>query len=168
LWLHFGLFVYIFSLVWVWMLITAFYIGIMMFDPNLNPNCWFESNCFCLHTLNKAFMMSKKQTLNLRQVENNTIDIPLATLHGYSPSKTFAESFLRWRYNQLLSKATPMLLVQTVAFWRHPYAGGTDAADQSSHAVRLSKSGMLIMNYSTMTSNNVNTKKQQINATKRK
>jgi len=59
--------------------------------------------------------MSKKQTLNLRQVENNTIDIPLATLHGYSPSKTFAESFLLWRYNQLLSKATPTLEVQTVA-----------------------------------------------------
>jgi len=36
--------------------------------------------------------MSKKQTLNLRQAGNNTIDISLATPHGYSPSKTFAQS----------------------------------------------------------------------------
>jgi len=66
-------------------------------------------------------MMSKKQTLNLRQAANNTIDIPLATLCRYNPSKTFAQShtfsrgtvssFLKpslcWRYNQLLSKSTP-------------------------------------------------------------
>jgi len=32
---------------------------------------------------------------------------------------------LRWRYKQLLSKSTPMLEVQ-------PYAGGSDATDQSS------------------------------------
>jgi len=35
--------------------------------------------------------MSKKQTLNLRQAGNNTIGIPLATLHHYSPSKMFAQ-----------------------------------------------------------------------------
>jgi len=28
-------------------------------------------------------------------------------------------------YKELLSKSTPMLEVQTIAFWRHPYAGGT-------------------------------------------
>jgi len=72
--------------------------------------------------------MSKKQTLNLRQAANNTIDIPLATLHGYSPFKMFAQNHaysgdtiscflkppLRWRYKQLLYKSTPMLEVQTV------------------------------------------------------
>ena len=50
-------------------------------------------------------MMSKKQTLNLRQAGNNTIDIPLATLHGYSPSKTFAQS-----------RVIPILEVQSIAF----------------------------------------------------
>jgi len=60
--------------------------------------------------------MSKKQTLNLRQAGNNTIGIPLAALHRYSPSKTFAESSILWRYNQLLSNAIPTLEVQTVAF----------------------------------------------------
>jgi len=38
-------------------------------------------------------MMSKKQMLrNSIQAGNNAIDIPLATLHRYSPSKTFAQS----------------------------------------------------------------------------
>jgi len=70
-------------------------------------------------------MMSEKQTLNLRQAGNNTIDIPLAALHGYSPSKIFAQShpysggtiscFLKpplcWRYEQFLYKSTPALEV---------------------------------------------------------
>jgi len=65
--------------------------------------------------------MSKKQMLNFRQVGNNTVDIPLATLHGYSLSKTFAQShpysggtiscylksLLRWRCKQFLYKSTP-------------------------------------------------------------
>jgi len=75
-------------------------------------------------------MMSKKQTFSLRQAASNTINIPLATLHRCSPSKTFAQSHpyaggrlqtvafyinsQRWRYKQLLSNAIPMLEVQTV------------------------------------------------------
>jgi len=74
-------------------------------------------------------VISKKQTLDLRQAGNNTIDIPLATIHGYSQSKTFAQSrpysegtiscFLKpplcWRYEQFLYKLTRTLEVQTVA-----------------------------------------------------
>ena len=71
--------------------------------------------------------MSKKQMLNLRQAANNTIDIHST---GYSAwlhpiQNVCTESSLLWRYNQLLSKATPTLEVQT-------NAGGTDTADQSS------------------------------------
>jgi len=65
--------------------------------------------------------MPKKQTLNLRQGGNNTISIPLAGVHRYSPSETFAQShpysggtiscFLKqslcWKYKQLLFKGIP-------------------------------------------------------------
>ena len=42
----------------------------------------------------------------------------------------FINQPLRWRYKQFLSKATPTLLVQTVAFESHPYAGGTSSAQR--------------------------------------
>jgi len=58
--------------------------------------------------------MSKKQTLSLRQAANNTTDIPLATLHRYSPSKLFA-------------RIITTLEVKSVAFWSYPYTGGTNS-----------------------------------------
>jgi len=69
--------------------------------------------------------MISKQTLNLRQAGNNTIDIPLTTLHGYYNVCTGWS--LPWKYKHLLSKAIPTLEVQTVSLWINPYAGGTNS-----------------------------------------